>query len=108
MGTLRLAPNGGMNSVGAMYPIGQRVPARALVEVPPPPLLATVIAAVPVQASFALTPVLKVRPEMVRLVVAVVRPMFDRGWIVMIASSMPSLFSSTGSLAIVARGRPPR
>ena len=41
----------------------------------------------------------------VRVVVLAVRPRAARGEIVMIASGMPSLFSSTGSVASVALGK---
>src|SRR4051794_19412501 len=78
--------------------------------VPPPPttggvtLPLTVMAAVPLNGRPALGLVSSVRPVIVRAVTVLLRLSRDRGEIVTIASSTPSLFSSTGSLVTVALG----
>src|SRR5437868_2136053 len=65
----------------------------------------TEIAAVPVHVRLGSAEVVRVWPVIVSEVTLVFKFRFDRGVIGMIASSMPSAFSSTGSLRIVALGK---
>src|SRR5262245_25380222 len=72
---------------------------------PPPPPPETVIAAEPDHVWLGRFELASVRPVIVNVVVAVVSPRFVLGEMVMIASGIPSLFSSMGSSLIVAFGK---